>query len=256
MSDAESPRRTGRGQRERHDPYNAARDLLRHNGWLASLPAEACARLIPQLERVDLERKTVVTRAFEPSQYAYLPVTAVISLISRSESGETLEVGMIGRDGILASSVLPGAATMPCDGIVQIPGIAYRMPAKTLRREVTADGSLHTALGRFAQVLLARSMQIAACNAFHAVEQRCVRWLLMVSDLADSREIPMTHELLAAVLGVRRPTMTLVLGALHRARLVEEERGRIIIHDRTRLETDACECYRAMRDAQRRLLGY
>jgi CRP-like cAMP-binding protein len=97
---------------------------------------------------------------------------------------------------------------------------------------------------------------MSVCNAFHSVEQRCVRWLLTVSDLIDGGDIPLTHDLMAAALGVHRPTVTLVLRSLDGAGLVSERRGLIVIRDRGRLEQACCECYGVMRDEQRRLLGY
>jgi Mn-dependent DtxR family transcriptional regulator len=97
---------------------------------------------------------------------------------------------------------------------------------------------------------------MSVCNMFHSADQRCIRWLLTVGDLIDNGDIPLTHELMATMLGVHRPTVTIVLRTLHKAGLVDERRGLILIRDRRRLEGACCECYRVMRDEQRRLLGY
>jgi CRP-like cAMP-binding protein len=163
---------------------------------------------------------------------------------------------LIGRDGLAGTAVFPGVSVMSCDGVVQIPGVAYRMSADILRGEVRSSEALYSTFGRYAQVLLMRSMQMSVCNMFHSVEQRCIRWLLTVSDLIDDSRILLTHDLMATMLGVHRPTVTLVLRSLHRAGLVEESRGRIVVRDRGRLEAASCECYRVMCDEQRRLLGY
>jgi CRP-like cAMP-binding protein len=168
----------------------------------------------------------------------------------------SLEVGLVGRDGIAGTAVFPGITMMSCDGVVQIPGTAQRVSADVLRRELLADETVYSTLGRFAQVLLVRSMQMSVCNMFHSVEQRCVRWLLTVSDLINNGDIPLTHTLTATMLGVHRPTVTIVLRSLHNAGLVNEARGLIEIRDRHRLEDVCCECYGVMRDEQRRLLGY
>jgi CRP-like cAMP-binding protein len=226
------------------------------NQLLATLPPAAAARLQPHLEPVRLERRDVLFRAHEPLTAVYFPSTAVISFVGRLESGETLEVGLVGRDGLAGTAVFPGITTMSCDGIVQVPGLADRVSADVLRRELLRDESLYSAIGRFSQTLLARSMQMSVCNMFHPVEQRCIRWLLTVSDLIGQSGVPLTHDLLATRLGVHRPTVTLVIRSLHRAGLVNEERGRITIRDRDRLAAACCECYAAMRDEQRRLLGY
>jgi CRP-like cAMP-binding protein len=152
--------------------------------------------------------------------------------------------------------LFPGFTTMTCDGIVLIPGAARRITADVLRRGLLANESLYSAVGRFVQVLLIRSMQMSVCNAFHEIKRRCVRWLLTVDDLIANGEIPLTQEELATMLGVRRPTVTLVMGSLQRAGLIQERRGRILIRDRSRLEAASCECYRVLRDEQKRLLGY
>jgi CRP-like cAMP-binding protein len=145
---------------------------------------------------------------------------------------------------------------MACDAVTQIPGFAQRLDADILRRELTEDPPLAWLFGKYAELLFVRCMQMCVCNMFHGVEQRCVRWLLTVHDLIAQDAIPLTHELLATMLGVHRPTVTLVLGALQRGGLLEEERGRVVLSDRRRLEEASCECYRVMRDEQRRLLGY
>lgn len=187
---------------------------------------------------------------------AYFPETAVVSLVSTLESGESLEVGLVGRDGVAGTSVFPGITMMSCDGIVQIPGVAHRVSAEVLRYELLADHTLCSTLSRYAQMLLVRSMQISVCNMFHSVEQRCIRWLLTVHDLIDRDEIPLTHDVLATMLGVHRPTVSIVLRSLHNAGLVNETRGRILIKSRRRLESACCECYSTARAQQQRILGY
>ncbi len=137
-----------------------------------------------------------------------------------------------------------------------IPGTAQRMSADVLRRALVDSQPLHSVVGRFTRLLLVRSMQLSVCNLFHTVEERCIRWLLTVNDLIGDSDIPLTHELLATMLGVHRPTVTLAVRSLHHAGLVEENRGRILLRDCQGLEDACCECYRVMRDEQRRLLGY
>jgi CRP-like cAMP-binding protein len=226
------------------------------NRLLGVLPPTVLARLTPHLEPVHLHQKEVLFRAHEPLRAAYFPSTAVISFVSTLESGQSLEVALVGRDGLAGTAVLPGITMMSCDGVVQIPGGALRMSADVLRAEVLADETLLSTLGRFAQVLHVRCMHMSVCNMFHSVEQRCIRWLLTVSDVIKNGDIPLTHELMATMLGVHRPTVTLVLRSLHNAGLVNETRGRIVIADRKELEEACCECYRAMRAEQQRLLGY
>jgi CRP-like cAMP-binding protein len=226
------------------------------NQLLAHLPPEVAGRLAPYINRIHLERQQVLFRAQEPLTAVYFPDTAIVSLVSRLESGQALEVGLVGWDGIVGTALLPDVATTTYDAIVLIPGSARRLSVDVLRRELFRDVSVYAAIERFVHVLLVRSMQSSVCNAFHPIEGRCMRWLLTVDDLVGNTEIPLTHEGLATMLGARRPTVTLVLGSLQRAGLIRERRGRIVIKDRSRLEAATCECYRLMRDEQRRLLGY
>ena len=226
------------------------------NHLLALLTPTVLKRLRPHLQSVNLHRQEVLFRAHEALRVSYFPATAVVSLVSTLESGESLEVGLVGGDGLAGTAVFPGITTMSCDGVVQIPGAAQRISADVLRRELLADETLYSTIGRFAQVMLARSMQMSVCNMFHPVEQRCIRWLLTVSDLISNGDIPLTHDLMATMLGVHRPTVTLVLRSLHTAGLINESRGLIEIRDRGRLESACCECYGVMREEQRRVLGY
>jgi CRP-like cAMP-binding protein len=234
----------------------AANTAPSSNWLLASLPPTVLLHLIPYLECVTLDRKQVLFRAHDRSGSVYFLTTAVVSLVSTLDSGETLEVGFTGRDGIVGALALPNVDSMPCDGIVQIRGVAHRLDTAMFRQALLRYEPLAGAIGRYAHLLLVRSMQMQLCNTFHPVEQRLTRWLLTVSDLLASPDIPLTHELLATMLGVRRPTVTLVVGSLQRAGLIEEKRGQVTIRDRARLEAACCNCYQAMCEQQMKILGY
>jgi CRP-like cAMP-binding protein len=216
------------------------------NRFLSQLPSATSLRLMPHLERVDLVRKGVLFRAYEPLRYVYLPETAVISLVSALDSGAAMEVGLVGRDGVAGVALLPGMTTMPCDAVVEIAGVAYRIDAETIRRQAETDDALSAALGRLFIQTLARGMQMLLCNRFHSVEQRCVRRLVHMSELVDSAAVPLTHESFAAALGVRRPSVTVVFRTLARAGVIDEMRGRVTIRDRVALEAACCQCCRAM----------
>jgi len=226
------------------------------NWLLASLPPTVLAHMTPHLERVRLDRKQVLFHAHERLGAVWFPTTAIVSLVAALPSGETLEVGLTGRDGLAGAVGLPDVGSMPCDGIVQIPGIAYRLDAGLFRQALRNFEPLSNAVGCYRHLLLMRSMQMQACDTFHTVEQRLTRWLLTVSDLLADDEIPLTHEFLATMLGVRRPTVTLVVGSLQRAGLIEERRGRITIRDREGLEAAGCDCYGLMCEQQTNILGY
>jgi CRP-like cAMP-binding protein len=234
-----------------------AADTQPSSNWLlASLPPTVLAHMTPHLERVRLDRKQTVFHAREPLRHVYFPTTAIVSLLAALDSGETLDVGLTGRDGLVGAVALPDVSWMPCDAIVQFPGIAYRLDAGLFRQSLRNFEPLSAAVGRYAYLLLVRSMQMQLCNVFHSVEQRLTRWLLTVSDLLATPDIALTHEVLATMLGVRRPTVTLVVGSLQRAGLIEEKRRRITIRDRQRLEAACCDCYRLMCEQQEELLTY
>ena len=239
-----------------HDTQPRRTLPCRDNALLASLPAAVLMRLRPHLELVALERSHVVLRAHEPPSAVWWPLTAVVSFVIRVEAGHTLEVGLVGREGYVAPPGYPLVSASSCDAIVQISGLALRVDPAIFKRELSASIPLVEATERFSHLLLVRSMQMSACHMFHSVEQRCARWLLTASDLTGHPEIPVTHELLATILGAHRPTVTQTLGSLDRAGLVAEERGRISLIDRPRLEAASCECYQVLRQEQQRLLGY
>lgn len=226
------------------------------NQFLRVLPSATRLRLAAHLEPVRLARGEVLARAHEPLPSLYFPSSAVVSLMARAESGQMLEVGIIGCDGVVGVAGCPGVSIIACDAVTQVGGGAYRLNTQVLQRELGTDAALSQRLRHYVDLLFVRCMQICVCNMFHSVEHRCVRWLLTVHDLVGQDAIPLTHELLAAALGVHRPTVTLAIGALQRSGLIDEERGRIVVRDRRGLETASCECYRVLRKEQRRLLGY
>jgi CRP-like cAMP-binding protein len=225
------------------------------NQLLARLAPSLLADLKPHLEPVVLARRQFLFRAGEPLKTVYFPDSAIVSLVVRLASGQTLDVGFVGREGVAGTAIFPGITAMPCDGLVQVAGRARQIRAALLREAVIGDASLWAAVQRVEQLLLARSVQMSVCNVFHSAEQRCIRSLLVFADLVGPGPIPVTHESLASVVGVRRPTVTRVLQSLARAGLVHEQRGRVSILDRPALESVCCECYDVMRVAQHRLVG-
>jgi CRP-like cAMP-binding protein len=225
------------------------------NHLLTALSPAVRARLTPHLRAVTLKTGASLFRAHETLGAVYFPETCVIALVTSLTSGETLEVGLVGRDGVSAISVFPDVSAMPCDAVVEIGGTAQRIDAETLRREVGRNEALHALIGRYAQLVLAECMHLAGCISFHPVQERCARQLLRTADLVERDEFPLTQARLAGMLGARRASVTVVVGALERAGLIEHRRGRMRILDRRRLEAASCECYEAMRMERRRLLA-
>ncbi|OFW34536.1 MAG: hypothetical protein A3G76_13505 [Acidobacteria bacterium RIFCSPLOWO2_12_FULL_65_11] len=233
-----------------------ARTKLPGNQLLAQLPADVGDRLRPHLRSVRLKRGESIFRAHEPLHTAYFPVTGVISLLTHLTDGKTLELGLVGKDGMAGVALLPGVNTMPFDGTVQVAGTALRLTAEALKQMVREPGPIHELLGRYAYSVFALGVQTAACNNFHSLKKRTARWLLMLHDLAENAEFPLTQNTLALMLGVRRPSVTIAARALQRAGLVDYRHGRMRIRNRRGLEAASCECYRVIRQEQQRLLGY
>jgi CRP-like cAMP-binding protein len=181
-------------------------------------------------------------------------VSGVISLVVSSQEGDTVEVGMIGNEGMAGTPLVLGAERSQFEAVVQVSGDFLRLPRKDLERELEGGGALRPIAQRFAQTLTNQIAQSVLCNRVHSVEQRLSRWFLMTHDRAGSDEIELTQQFVAHMLGVRRPSVTEAAGALQKAGLVNYSRGRLEIVDRGGLEAAACECYRIVQQETQRLL--
>jgi CRP-like cAMP-binding protein len=224
------------------------------NGLLLRLPEAVRERLDPALHLVHFSRQQVLFRSGEPLHAVYFPVNSSVSFVTRVESGHTLEVAFVGPLGLVGATALT-SSVVGCDAIVQVAGTAYRMDVSTFRHESAAHPPLAFAVEQFVELLLVRTAHLAACNMFHSAEQRCVRWLLTMTDLVGQDAIAVTHETLAAMLGMHRPTVSQVLGHLYRDGRIEERRGLVTIADRAALQSVACECFERMRLARQQLLS-
>ena len=211
-------------------------------------------RLGHYAKRVHLDVGQTVFRAHERPRAVYFPETAVISRQAHVSDGQTLEVGLIGADGMAGISVLPGTF-MTYDGVVQVAGTALKVDAEAILRELRHPGPTHELLGRYAWGLLVHSIQTAACNNFHSVGKRCARWLLMMHDVMERTDFPITQDRLAQMLGVRRASVTKAARALQRAGVIDYKHGHLILRNRRGLEAASCECYRVMRETHQRPPG-
>jgi CRP-like cAMP-binding protein len=223
------------------------------NHLLAALVAREYQHLLPRLERVELSLAEVVYEAESQIQYVHFPETAVVSLLSTLEDGATTEVGLIGREGMVGLGVFLGGSITHDQAVVLAAGSAVRMRASALREELRLGSPLQPLLLRYTRAFLALVTQSVVCGQHHTVGRRFARWLLMVYDHVGPGELRLTHELIAAIMGVRRPGVTEAAGALKGEGLIKYRRGRITILDRRGLEARACECYAIIRDEYGRL---
>lgn len=224
------------------------------NKLLASLPREDYQRIAPHLRSVPTKRRQVLQHQDEPISEVYFPSGGALSLVKTMHDGQVAEVATVGAEGAVGASVFFGQRINECDVLVQLPSGAQAMPADAFNAEMEKRGAFYSRVVRYNQALMSQIMQSTVCNGLHSAEQRCCRWLLMTRDRAGSDEFPMTHEFLAAMLGVRRPTVTLVAAHLQRAGLIQHRRGFVKIIDREKLEAASCECYQTVKQQMRRLL--
>ncbi len=168
-------------------------------------------------------------------------------------NGATVEVGVVGIDGVVGLPILLGAETMPGETFIQVEGSGYRIDAKRLKVEFERDGQLRSHLQKYLLANLIQSAQNAACNRLHTISERLTRWILTCHDRIQSDRMPLTHEFLGQMLGAPRTTVTLAAGMLHEAGLIDYSRGHVTIKNRSGLEDVACECYHTVKDEFHRL---
>jgi len=220
---------------------------------IADEAAEADLRA--NLESVELKLHAKVMGPDRPIRHVYFPETGVLSQLQQMHNGSTVEVSLVGSDGMAGLAVYLGGVTFPMEVICSAPGTFLRMPAAEFRAEVARNPPLLKVLHRYTQAVLEIRAQSIGCDRFHAVEARAARWMLEMDDRVPQDEFMMTHEFLALILGVRRQTVSVVASHLSRHGWIAYRRGKIEIIDRPGLEAVTCECYEIIRDEFARLVG-
>jgi CRP-like cAMP-binding protein len=226
----------------------------RKNQLLAALPLEEYHRLQPHLEIVCLARRQILHEINEPLTYVYFPTQALTSLVSLMEDGATIEVGVVGKDGMVGLPICWGGNSATTQAIVQIPGEAVRMTADRFKAEFDRHEALYRLILLYTQSLFTQVAQTAACNRRHNVEQRLARWLLSIEDRVQGKQLLLTQEFIAQMLGIRRSGVTVAATALQQAGTIRYSRGKIAIVDREKLRSAACECYNAVKNESDRLM--
>lgn len=225
------------------------------NALLASLPDEDYEWIAPHLKSVPMKVRETLYKQDARMDSVYFPGGGACALVKVTAEGQTAEIAVVGAEGVIGANVSFGFPDAPCDVVVQVAGPAAQvLPAEVFTREINRRGALYERALRYNQALMMQIMQSTACNGLHSARERCARWLLLRHDLAGASEFRFTHELVASMLGVRRPTVTLIVGNLQASGLIDYRRGMIRILDKPGLEVAACECYRAITDTVIRLL--
>jgi CRP-like cAMP-binding protein len=219
------------------------------NRLLAALPDSDFARLAPLLEPVQVEVGDVLCEPGDPILHIYFPNDSLVSLLGVAEGRMTLEVGLVGREGMLGATVALGHEVAHVRAVVQRAGSASRMSSAQFRTEFARNPSLQRVLYRYTDTLLAQAIQIAVCSRFHVLEARLARSLLITRDRLQSDKFHLTHEFLAHALGVRRVGVTKAASALQQQGLIIYSRGNIEILDVPGLVAASCKCYEIVKEA-------
>lgn len=224
------------------------------NRLIQSMPGEARARLLAQCTPEQLAFGDVLCEPGKPATHVHFPLTGFISLVATVSGHRPIEMGMIGNEGMLGAPLALGIDDAPLQAVVQGAGSALRMTVPRFRKQLRQSPDLQRTLDRYLYVLIEQLSQTAACNAFHEVQARLARWLLMTHDRAHGEQLHLTHLFLAGMLGVRRSAVTIAAGELQRRQLIHYTRGQITVRSRRGLEQAACECYADAVDAYDRRL--
>ena len=225
------------------------------NHLLAALPAAEFERLSARLVLVPMCLGDALYESGRQLEHAYFPTTAIVSLIYVTRSGASSEIAGVGREGVVGIPLFMGGNTTPNSAVVRASGHAYRLERRLLAAEILRAGALQGLLLRYTEALIMQTCQTAACNRHHSVEQQLSRWLLWTIDRLPSRELTMTQDLVAGLLGVRRESITEVAGRLQQGGFIKYRRGHIDVLDEIGLQSRACECYAAVRNEMNRLLA-
>lgn len=225
------------------------------NRLIAALPRKDGRELLRKCEPVNLVFGQILCEADKPLTQVYFPLTGFISLVASVQGHPSLEMGLIGSEGMLGATMILGVRQAHLRAVVQGAGTALRINAPEFIQELRRGAALREALGRYLYVLMAQLSQTAVCIRFHDVEQRLTRWLLMTHDRAHADHFHLTHQFLAGMLGVRRSGISVAAGALQTRKLIRYSRGDIKVLNRRGLEASACECYEAVSDDYSRVMS-
>ena len=221
------------------------------NAILADLDPKESARLRDASEEVLLERGDVIAEAGVRPPYVYFPVEGVLSLVGTTSGGATVEVAVVGREGVASISAVLGEHWLPFRVVTQVPGRAIRVSTDIVSEVVGQCGSLHRRMLAHTQQLIAQVAQSAVCNRFHTAKQRLARWLLMTADRSDASALPLTHEFISHMVGGPRSAVTEAASELRESGAIAYRRGLITISSVERLREQACECYAVLADGAR-----
>jgi CRP-like cAMP-binding protein len=213
------------------------------NVILAGLEEPELAALEAASQHIPLHRGELIAEAGQPAPYVYFPEEGVLSLVGTTSAGGTVELAIVGPEGVASISAILGRNWLPFRVVAQVPGRAVRVPTSVVSEMVNDCGPLHHRVLEYTQQIIAQVAQSAICNRFHTAKQRLARWLLMTADRADTNELPLTHEFISYMVGGPRSAVTEAASELRESGAIDYRRGLIVIKDVARLKEQSCECY-------------
>jgi CRP-like cAMP-binding protein len=225
------------------------------NEILNSIPEIEFNSIRSDLEPVELPNRLILHEAGEKFSFAYFLNEGMASIVVLTSDGRSVEIAIVGHDGLVGTPLVVGLNRGPYRSIMQISGNGFRIRADIFQEKLAAAPQLRAVLSRYVLTQGLQIAQIAACNRLHEIEQRLARWLLMCQDRVQSELLPITHEFLAQMLGTGRPSVSLAAGVLQKRGAIENSRGAVKILNRPELESSACECYRAIQQFNRTLIS-
>jgi CRP-like cAMP-binding protein len=221
------------------------------NKILAALPTDS-RNWLQTLEPIELSKGTVLYEPDEKIEHVYFLNNALVSILSMNSDGATVEIGLVGREGMVGVPAILGGVT-PYRAVVQMSGDGFRIRGQRLCEEFRRNPFLRDLLLKYTNAFIVQIAQSSICNCYHTLQERLCRWLLVARDAVQSDVLILTHDLIARLLGTRRASVTVAAGLLQRAGLIKINRGQLTIVDAAGLESMACECYRILSDGLRRL---
>jgi CRP-like cAMP-binding protein len=241
-----SPADDSKGRDVRVRQVTHAERISNGNKLLLGIPETEHRLIRAHLEPFQFRQHFILHEPNQRLEFAYFPNDGLISLVVTTEDGKTVEVGMVGNEGVAGVSAAAGLAVCPLRHVVQVPGEGFRIKVSALQSWLDSAPELQTVLSRYAVVLGMLVAQTAACNRLHDSGQRLARWLLMAADRVDARSLPMTHDFLATILGTDRPSVSVAAKILQTKKIINYRRGTLEILSRKKLESSVCECYKVV----------
>ena len=227
--------------------FQKVTNLRNKNFILSGLPEAEYREIAPDIQSVEMNRNDIINRPYEHVQYVYFPETSLVSSVKIFENGASVETGSIGREGVSSISAALSKRPSPRQSIVQIPGEGYRIKADKFRAALKRNGLLSELVSEFIFTNFTETAQCVACNSHHSVAERLAKWLLISQCKTNRKELELTQDFIAQMLGIHRPGVTIAAVSLKEAGLIDYRRGLVTIIDKEGLEEFSCECYETLK---------